>query len=487
MLNRAREHKVFFLIFIISGLVFIPFFGEHWVHDTYLVARYGYGHMIPRLFNQGRVIASLFQRGLDAVPISYTTAMSISVLLSLVFLSLASYLVYVTAKEHGVSGKLGAATALIGSAGIFFNLFVVETLMFFESAAVSFGALTAVLAARAVLRGKYVPAFILAVVSVFCYQAVIAYFLPLVLLFPTDRRKKIIAFAVYATALVTNYGFTRLISTDARVAGTVNIWANITGCYYEIRSFLSSTLQMTPKFLFFAFIFVFAVIITYQSVSSKKIQPLLRAAVACGALVVCAMLPHVMMSYFYVMPRSALALAGVGGLLVVAIAQGTGERGERREERGERTGNDGCVRVLRVVSLVLAVVFTVIIAGFQLDMQISSIRNNRLDAVEIALAAEEIRKYEAESGFVITHVYLLNDSRTVFFRPDFRKYHDLTIRTLSVSWMVAPHFSDALGRELSDLPTPEGAFERLFAGREWDDFDPEQMVFEDNFLYFCIY
>ena len=521
-----RSHRLFFPILIFSGLVFSPFLGEHWVHDSYLIARYGYGYMIPRLLNQGRVISSLFLRGLNAVSMPYIPAMAFSVSLSLVFLSLASYTVFLMAKEQGLSGKMASVLALIGSAGIFFNLFVVETLMFYENAVMSFGALCAALAARSTLRGKYVPAVIFAVICVFCYQAVIAYYLPLVLLFKARRRKvrqvscsianylmaspnKIIAFAIYALALASNYIFVRMVSMDARVTGTISYRSNIRGCYEAVIRFLRTTLGLTPTFLFTAFIVAFAVIILFNAFKSRTAWTVVRTVLAGGALVGCAMVPHVMMSYFYVMPRSAVGMAGLGGLLIVAMSSTRGALLDGENAHGPNPGDAGLANghdfssesdakdparkkgsigiVPRIVSLALASIFTLTIAWFQLDMQVSSIRNNKLDAAEIAVAADIIRRYEEESGIVVTHIYVLRDSRTIFRRDDFRNYGDLTIRALSVSWMIAPHLSDALGRELQGLPTPEGAYERLVAGHEWYEFSPEQLMFEDAFLYFCIY
>ena len=524
--QRLIEHKWFFLILTASALVFMPFLGEHWVHDSYLVARYGYNYMAPRLFNQGRVLSSIYLRGLNILNMPFVPAMTLSVSLSIIILSLASYNVFKAAKESGVYGKLTGALALIGSAGIFFNLFVADTLMFIENATMSLGVLFAVLAARYAIRTKYVRSAILALLCVFSYQAVIAYYLPIVLLFPekqellpkhglgTDEneinvfklssliclvkrffasflqyaRCKILPVAIYALVLASNYAFTRFVSSDARVAGSVSIRENVRSCYLAAVDFARDTMQMTPKYLYFAFLCAFSVLIILAALKIRSIWPIIRSVFGGGALIICALLPHVMMSYFYVMPRSAVALPGIGGLLIVAVSLSeVNKKSKRLDAMRKKPHNPIRWKALSIVSIVIAVAYTITISTVQLDMQLSSIRNNRLDAAETEEAAEIIREYEANSGLKITHIYVLRDSSTVFTRPGVRNYRDLTVRAMSVSWMVPPLLSNLLGRELQDLPTPDGARERLFGDREWDEFSAEQLVFDEEHLYFCIY
>ena len=100
------------LIFIIfyAILIFSPFLrGQQRVHDSFLVEIFGYRFMTDdifdigfSLFNQGRVFSGMFIIFLDFIDIGFDLAMGISVFLSLIFLSISSFIILYLLEKYAM-------------------------------------------------------------------------------------------------------------------------------------------------------------------------------------------------------------------------------------------------------------------------------------------------------------------------------------------------------------------------------------------------
>ena len=416
-LNKISSYYVFFVYLFFGSLVFSPFLGgRQRVHDSYLVELYaGYGFMIDGLFNQGRLFSSWFYRALLFFDPPYRLVMAGSTFLSVVFLSAAAFVVYrLVDKENNL-------LAVIGSFMLFFNLFVLESLLFFENAVMSLGILLAVLAVAAFLADRYWGCLGLMLFSVFCYQPAVAFFPPLLVLFVGFRLDLIRGAFIHGAALLGNFLFLRLVSDDGRFYGEVRLLTNLLNSFTASRDFLVNQYGFMPSFLFLAFLLLFLGLLVYYNKGS------LLAFVALFAATFVLLLPMAS-ERWYIFPRSAVGLAGIGGLALVGLAL-------------------YAERVHRLVILA-AFLFLLVVSQQQIRIQMDSFANQHMDMLELAMLGERLRAYEEARGAPIERIYFGYRQPKEWFRPQLGSFNDLTLSMWHVEWMPRPFLWHELGREV---------------------------------------
>ncbi|MCL2224209.1 MAG: glucosyltransferase domain-containing protein [Defluviitaleaceae bacterium] len=479
-----KEYYVLLIYLFYGFIVFAPFLsGRQRVHDSYLVEIYaGYGFMINGLFNQGRVFSSLLYQALLFLNPPFNLAMAISTGVSIVFLSIAAYIMFYLTKKYAVPSdcRNRDILATIGSLLVFFNLFILESMLFFESAIMSLGILLAVIACALFLRGGikwYVISLICMILSMFCYQPSSAFFPPLVVLFLGANhqeqisrliKKIFIAALIHGGALFSNFIFLQIFSYDARFDGEVRIIENISFSINAIVRFGLNHMGFMPNYVFSLFLFVFFCIIIYVCYWQKKptgFVTILMSFVAIFAATFVLMLP-MSTDIWYILPRNGVAMAGIGGMMLLGIVLYS-------------------KRVSRIV-LAIATVFLLIVSQIQIDIQLNSRANNHLDMLELALIGERLRAYENYRGSPIERIYFGYDSPKTWFRPQLNNYHDLTISMWHVGWMPRPFIWHYLGREVSMRPMSSYDIERIAYARKEHWFTGGRMVFDDGVVYLIL-
>ena len=481
----AKAYPVLAAFLFYSFIVFGPFLsGLQRVHDSYLVERFGgYGFMANMLFNQGRVLSSWYYRVLLFLGPPYNGAMAVSVGLSLIFLSIAAYIVFCQVRKFAPpeTCRNHYVFAAMGSGMIFFNVFIAESMIFFENAIMSLGILLAVLASDLFLRGGrkgYLGSLICLIVSMFSYQASSVFFPPLVILFLGAKYKeqlslllRKISFAalIYGAALLVNFIFLLLVSDDVRFAGEVNLLWNI---YRSLLSFLWFGLNnfgFMPDFVFSLFLLAFLGILIYTCRKRKEFKLLLISLIAFIAVFATNFLLLLPMASddWYILPRSAVAMAGIGGFMIISIAL--------------------CAKKIHKSTLLLTAVFVLMVSHVQLDIQRNNYANNQLDMQELHQIVETIRAYETYHGLEVNRVLFAYETPREWQRETLSHYNDLTVRILRVSWMPEPLLWRYFGRDLVVLPMSEALsqeeMERISGKRESHWFTNGRLVFEGGSVY----
>jgi len=488
--RRIKDHPLFkeyvvFLSFLFYGfLVFAPFLsGRQRVHDSYLVEIHaGYNFMIEDLFNQGRIVSAWLYRVLLFFNPPYDLTMSVSVGVSIVFLAIAAYTVFYLVSKYvdAESYRNIRILSAIGSLLVFFNLFILESMLFYENAIMSLGILLAVMACALFLKGGvkwYIASLFCMILSMFCYQPSSAFFPPLIVLFLGVKTKakysllalKIsIAVLVYGCALLSNFIFLQMVSDDSRFGGEVRLTENITRSVEVFMRFVSNHMGFMPDYVFSLFLLGFLCIFTYVCFRHNNLTGFitgLMSFVAIFAATFVLMLPMAT-DIWYIFPRNGVAMAGIGGLMLIGIALYS-------------------KRVSRIVMLV-AVLFLLIVSQIQIDIQLNSRANNHLDMYELALIGERLRGYEEHLGSPIEQIYFGWDTPMEWFRPQLNNYNDLTISMWHVRWMVRPFIWHYLGREVTVRMMSHDEMERIAETRSEHWFTGGRMVFEDGSVYLIL-
>jgi len=373
---------------------------------------------------------------------------------------------------------------------LFFNLFILESMLFFESAIMSLGILLAVVSVYFVLHGGikgYLISLICMVLSVFCYQPTTAFFPPLAVLFlgvmDTEMdgwnnfwpklfffiRNAVPAAIIYTLSLLSNVVFLQLIpGVDGRFYGEARIFENIQRAYFVLRRFGRNNFGFMPDYIFIGFLLVFLFILVFNTIRAKKYLAMLTGMLSFALIFIAALLILLPMATdgWYVFPRSGVAMAGIGGLVLAGISL--------HSERINRT------------VVLIAMIFVLLISQRQIDIQLNSYANNHLDRLELALIGERLRAYEAFYGMTIERIYFGYDTPMEWFRPQLNNYGDLTISMWHVDWMPRIFLLHYLNRELQILQMTPEDLERIAEARAAHWFTGGRMVFEDDIVYLIL-
>jgi len=480
-----RDALVFVVFLLYSALVFGSFLrGEQRVHDSFLVEHYaGYERMISGLFSQGRLLSSWFYQVLHFFNPPYTLTMRLSVAASLVFLSLSAYIVFRLVRQYAVSTeeKSGYVFAALGALMLCFNLFIAESMLFFENAIMSLGILLAIVALVLFLRGgrkHYLLGFLALILSVFSYQPSSVFFPPLAVLFFGARyhtdlrqffRRICLAAFLYAIAVFSNVMFLFLRSIDVRFAGDLRLSDNIRYTADALGQFFLNQFGFFRDYVFLLFLILFFGILILICLRQQMVRALFVSILSLVTLLAATMALHlpVASDSWYIAPRSAVALGSLGGLLLLAIAL--------------------FARRIKRPILIAALLFTLLLSQKQIDIQQNTYANNQMDLQELAHIVDTIRAYEAYHGIRVTRIYFGYDVPQVWQRESLRHYQDLTIRMLQIPWMPEPLLQINLGHDVTvlyirDHLSPE-KIEQVTADRQSHWFTGGGLVFDGETVY----
>ena len=495
-LKEFARDKINWLVLIMfyALLVFSPFLrGQQRVHDSILVEFFGYRFMTDDLFGigfslfyQGRPFSGWFYLFLDFLNLPFNIAMGVSVFFSLVFLALSAFIVFFMLHKYTRLAEKGLflqIIALLGCVSLFFNIFILDSFLFYENAIMSLGVLFGVLAVLNFVKFTkkgYIWAVVFLILGIFSYQASIAYFIPLVVLFIACRvsfcPKKTLKFTVlagafYAFAMFLNFLYLLLlVPADARFGdfATIDFIANARGIIRQSISIFSNLLGFLPRFSFFVMLLGLFALATKSIFDGKWASKLFVLGLAAVGFVFAAMIFHLPIGVFYVLPRSAVSLAGFGGLILIFFSI--------------------VAKNAKKWAVLGAAVFVLIISASIIDAQMNNFANNRLEQVEVAMLAQQIWQYEQKSNQQIEYLHTIMGIPNNHFRPNLRHYQDVTIRLLSLNWMVRPLLENHMNR--SWQPDWSVSYADFMAMSERENeirLGENRLLFVENRLYLVIY
>ena len=179
-----REIWIFLAVFVVSLITCMAFLQPHYTHDTYYIEYKGYTeYAFSNFIPEGRPITGLLVMFADFINADIGVLGIISVVLALAFLSLSVVMLYKIIMKSKKTLLNQIVTVLI-SCLIIFNYLSIEHIYFLESSVMSLGILLSVYACKIITDGeryKFIKAYLVLLVAVFCYQGSIAIF-PMIIL-----------------------------------------------------------------------------------------------------------------------------------------------------------------------------------------------------------------------------------------------------------------------------------------------------------------
>lgn len=494
-LEYIKKNKINIFIFlgmlIFAFIVCSNFLKEHYTNDSYYISAYGYDYYVRHFLLSNRMFSALFLLIFKWLDIPFYKEIAIMAVILTFIMVLAWFILYKFVIKLMKKEKSIIYNILIGLASflVVFNMCTAEGLLYVEVGTMPFGILFAILGACILAtdrKFKYVISLILVTMSGLFYQATSAMFVLLALVLIAIKHKGNIKAIIKDTIFITViYGIAMIVNFIG-----VKIWAKILGD--EFRKFempsiaailaiilkfgetiLIDNVGIGPKYFYLALIAILTVIFIIGIILRKKDYFMILEYVTLIILsIVIPIIPILATpATQYIEPRMAMCFGSLIGILIIFLL--------------------AVVEIDRNKYLLIAVatitIFNFIINSvFLITASSATLVTNRLDHFIVKDIIQEIEKYETTSGKTIKNVGIAFDKKyTMYYEgePALRCYN---VRSMGTSWAVKEIISTFTGRTFKNTNVPQDIKEK-FLQNDWDRYNKEQLVFEEENLYICIY
>lgn len=494
-LEYMKTNKINIYIFlgmlIFAFIVCSNFLKEHYTNDSYYVSAYGYDYYVRHFLLSNRMFSALFLLIFKWLDIPFYKEITIMAVILTFIMVLAWFILYKFVIKLMKKEKSIIYNILIGLASflVVFNMCTAEGLLYVEVGTMPFGILFAILGACILAtdrKFKYVISLILVTMSGLFYQATSAMFVLLALVLIAIKHKGNIKAIIKDTIFIAViYGIAMIVNFIG-----VKIWAKILGDEFRkfempsIVAILATILKfgetilidnvgIGPKYFYLALIAILTVIFIIGIILRKKDYFMILEYITLIILsIIIPIIPILATpATQYIEPRMAMCFGSIIGILIIFLL--------------------AVVEIDRNKYLLIAVatitIFNFIINSvFLITASSATLVTNRLDHFIVKDIIQEIEKYETTSGKTIKNVGVAFDKKyTMYYEgePALRCYN---VRSMGTSWAVKEIISTFTGRTFKNTNVPQDVKEK-FLQNDWDRYNKEQLVFEEENLYICIY
>lgn len=501
--NNASGLKEFFIknklnIFIFIGMTLFTyiicfnFLKPHYSSDAYFVSNYGYAAYVEQFLASNRMFSALILLIFKWLDIPFVTELSIMATILTFVMALSWFILYrfvikLIKKEESILYNI----LIIGAAFIVvFNMCTAEGLLFIEVGTMPFGILFAILGACILAtdrKHRYLISLILVTISGLFYQTTSTIFVLLALVLIAIKHKENIKNIIKDTIIIALiYGFAMIVNFVGVKIWTVVLANNfrqfefptistIIGTILKFgESILIYNVGVGPKYWSLILLIVLTIIFVAGMVLRKKNYFMILEYIVLILLsILVPIIPIIVtpVDSQYIEPRMAMSFGSIIGILIIFLLAVV-----------EVDKNKVLLNILTIFTVLNFLGNSV----FLIVASSSILLTNQLDKFTAQEMIKEINNYELSTGKKIRKIGVTYDKNyTLYYegRPNLRCYN---VRTIGVKWAVKEVITMYSGKEYENIDVPKEIVEE-FLTKEWTSYDKEQLVFDGENLYICIY
>ena len=493
--------NIFILIGMISYTFIIcyNFIIPHFSNDAYYISTYGYDYYIEQFLASNRMFSALILKIFSILDISFESEQLIMGIVLTFIMAISWFVLYkfvskLIKKENSIMHNI-----LIGAASflVVFNMCTAEGLLFIEVGTMPFGILFAILGACVLATNRkyrYIISLILVTISGLFYQVTSSIFVLLALVLIAIKNKGNIKLIVKDTIIIgLIYGFAMIVN----ILG-VKIWIKIlenrsSGAEYLVRKFEIPTISVIidtilkygeiiliynvrigPKYWYLTTLIIISIIFIINKILKKKdyfeILEYITLVVFSIIIPIIPVLATPVGSQ-YIEPRMAMCFGSIVGILAIFLL--TVVRVDKNKILLLLIGT------LTVLNFIGNSIFMVVASS-------STLIANQMDKLIAEQIINKIEEYEENTGVEIKAIGVAFDkSYTMYYmgQPALRCFN---VRSLGTDWAVKEVITTYSEKAYTNATVPEEVSSE-FLSKDWNNYDEEQLVFDGENLYICIY
>lgn len=491
-----KNNKVNIFIFIgmllFTIIVCFNFLKVHFSNDAYYVYAYGYDYYAHHFLLSNRMFSALILLIFKWLDIPLVTELSVMGVVLTFIMALSWFILYrfvirLIQKEKSILYNI----LIVGSAFlVVFNMCTAEGLLYIEVGTIPFGILFAILGACILATDKkfrYLISIILVTISGLFYQATSSIFVLLALVLIAIKHKGDIKLVIKDTIIIALiYGFAMIVNFVG-----VKLWDKT--LQYEFRKFefpsisaiigtilkfgetiLIYNVGIGPKYWYLTLLIVLTIIFISGMILRKKNYFMILEYVVLILLSILVPLIPILASPTdaqYIEPRMAMCFGSIIGILIIFLLAVV-----------EVDKNKILLTILTILTALTFVgnsIFLIMAAS-------STLITNQLDKFTAQEIIKEINEYETKTGKEIKKIGVAFDKTYTMYYEGQPALRCFNVRSMGTHWAVKEVITMYTGKGYENTTVPEEISEG-FLTKDWTSYNKEQLVFDGENLYICIY
>lgn len=475
--NKIMSNKEIGIIILITMFLFGSLVKPEYATDTYSIWGNPWQSAFTHFLSLGRFVTGLYWAIIRICKISFNISYEISYIIGVIAIILSIYKLYNILSED-IKSKI---IRVIISVCIIINPFSLELFMYFEKGIIVLSVLMNICAVESLIKvfkgdkKKIINTIVYMLIANFSYQGVVALFVAIGCVYILKYSKNIkefiknniITICCYAIPAIINYLIVKLIYNSDRVERSTNIIETIKDILIAMKEMCIGTYGILPKYFYLVIIVIISIVIFVHIIKEKDELGFLKYLYIIAAILFASLMPQVMQSTVYVVPRNAYAFASTFGMLMMFLYL-----------------NYNVKTNLKNMSIAVSILLLIIQYINFNDIIISHYNTNELDDYIANKIVNMINEYEEKTGNTITKIAYYTDKIQSWKYDNIRNLGDANIKAFANTWGVQGIINMKLNRVLTITNTDE-TYEEYFKNKDWTSFDKEQIIFDKETIYLC--
>lgn len=499
ILNNKKDIYIFLAMTIFSVIICANFLRIHFAADTYCLNSYGYHSYILHFLNSARIFSALelwISQILDITLLTNLRIMSVIAIgcMALSWFILYKYSIKLLQKEKSIFFNI-----LIGLVSflIIFTFSTCEMLMFAESGMMGLSILLSIIAAcifNSNVKHRYIWSWVLVLLASFAYQSTIALFVLVALIMESYRNngdiKKIVKEAlmiglIYGISLVINLGVVKIIeniqnsSMRATTIPQISEFINTIIEYGTVMVY--DTFNLIPKGLYLGIIGIISIVFIYKVYKSKRYFDIFEYIMLILLAFIMPLLPVIVtpQEQQYLEPRMTPSFASILGILILYIIC-------KMQNQDDKNNTNKSEKIINKILIFISTFLVVMNSIYFIYASTENRASAYLDRNVAKSIIEEIYEYENENQIKIENIGLAWDKNPSNYYNGQPTMESANVRSMVIDWSVLEVIEFYSGEKYNKVETPSNIIE-IFNEKNWDFYNQDQLIFEGNTLYICLF
>ena len=480
-----KKNNILKLIYytIITLIFFGMLIKLNYATDTYQVFTWDGESVYAQFSSSGRFVTAIIGKIVKDAQISEQAIYTGSYFLAIVFTTLSQYKLYAIIKKDVKSKVL----SLIIPTLIIINPFSIELFLYIENGIMIFGVLMCIYAIQNLIKfyeKKKIKYLIYSAILMFIancsYQGVVGIFVSISLIYVLKYSKTIKQFIqnnfivslIYGIPAISNFIIIKILFKASRLNGKIELTQSLQKIFNSTHDMILKTYNILPENLFIlAILFTFALFCSKIWKEQKKYLHIIKFLYIVIGTIFVAIIPQIIQptESIWFVPRVTYCFASLYGVLLLYIAINF------KLKNAEKA-------VVIIISSILIVFQITKFLEIEKDRYIV----NQKDFEVTSKIIKQINEYEQKTGVFIKNIAIYNDESPNYTYKGIFATGDISVKCYANDWSIVAILNYYLQRNLQISQIDEKEAQR-FSQKNWDEYNEEQIKFEENTIILCKY
>ena len=483
---------IFIVMVIFSLIICTNFLKPHFALDTYCVYAHDTNVQIEHFLVSNRIFSAFAVWLSKALNISFFTYMKLLNLAGVVFLAASWFILYkfviaITKKQSDVFYNILIAGI---SFSIIYNFCTVESLLFWESGVMCLGILCTIIGScvfNSNIKYKRIISFFALLIGSTCYQGAITIYMPLTLVLLAYKHKEhirnifiesikvgFIYFLVMIINLFATKIFSNMFNYEFRKMDVLSIPEILNTVVRLGYDMLVKTFGIGPKYWYiFTVIIISIIFLSYIFKKQKSKFHIVEYVVLLASCIIVPILPMLAtpIESQYLETRMAMSFGSSLGILILFLVL---------------VVEIHKYNILKELTIILVSLMMLLNAMYYVMAASENKATNYLDGNIAKTIIKEIYDYEKETNIKVENIGVTFDKNPINHYDGQRWLGVITTRSMGTEWAAIETIEFYSGEYFNIVGVPDN-YKTEFLEKNWDFFDKDQLIFEGNNLYICMY